>query len=957
MATINGTANDDVLTGTQFGDALYGLEGNDIIDGGAGNDHMAGGSGNDTYYVDSYNDSIFEGIDGGIDGVYTSLSGYILAANVERAFGSTAANVQRSFWGNALDNYLEGADGNDLLRGGAGIDTMVGGKGDDYYEINETGDIIIEQAGEGDDRIQVYAAAYTLPANVERMIYVGSAASGFAGTGNGLDNEIGGSAANDVLIGGAGADKLIGGHGDDVYDIDNIGDLIVEAGQGIDRVHTSLLNYTLLADIEQLAFNGTGNFTGKGNAGDNLLEGGSGNDKLYGMGGADTMKGKAGDDFYLVEDASDIVVETANEGVDVVVTTLAAYTLPAFTENLYYDGVYANPFQGTGNSLNNRIYGSGGNDYLDGKAGADAMDGGDGDDVYVVDNAGDDVWEDAGYGTDLILASTAYWKLDEEIEKLVFVETSGAGHHGVGSWQDNEITGAGGDDILDGGEGKDKLTGLAGNDTYVVDDIGDVIVEAAGAGIDTVRIVSLTTWTLTPNFERLVYDGTAAFQAFGDASGNELITGSGNDFLNGYAGADRMEGRGGNDAYAVDHAGDQVVEAANGGADSVWTTLSAYTLPANVETLVYGGEYAAAFTATGNALDNYIEAGEGGDYIDGGLGADTMYGRNGNDTYVVDHVGDRVQEFFFGGTDEVRTALGSRNDFAAMYILPENIENLTGTSATAQGVYGNALDNVIKMGAGGDLIVVHDGGNDTVQAGGGDDFIHWGNSFTNADSNDGGAGFDTVGLLGGYTIRFGADDLVGIEKLAVYGSGGFSPNNYDLAMDDANVAAGKNLMIVGLSLSAQEKLTFDGSAEMDGSFNIRGGKGADTLTGGAKADQLYGNLGADELRGGAGKDFFEYYAANESNYAARDHILDFAVGDKINLQGIDADNNAANGNSKFAFIGGQDFGGTAGQLRAVDLGGQWLIEGDINGDRIADLQILVSTSNPDHLMAATDFYL
>jgi Ca2+-binding RTX toxin-like protein len=957
VATINGTANDDVLTGTQFNDNLYGLEGNDILDGGVGNDNMQGGSGNDTYYVDDYNDSIFEGIDGGVDSVYTNLSSYILAANVERVFGSTAANVQRSFWGNALDNYLEGADANDLLRGGAGIDTMVGGKGDDDYEVYETGDIIVEKAGEGDDRVQVYATAYTLPANVERMIYLGSAASGFAGTGNGLANEINGSAGNDVLVGGAGADKLLGGYGDDVYDIDNVGDLIIEAGQGTDRVNTSLLVYTLLADIEQLVFNGTGNFTGNGNSMDNLLEGGSGNDKLIGNGGADTMKGKAGDDMYLVEEAGDVVIETANEGRDVVVTTLAAYTLPIFVENLIYDGVYENAFQGTGNSLNNRIYGSGGNDYLDGKAGADQMDGGDGDDVYVVDDLGDDIWEVAGYGTDLVLASTAYWKMDEEIEKLVFLETSGTGHHGVGSWQDNEITGASGDDILDGGEGKDKLTGLAGNDTYVVDDTGDVIVEAAGGGTDTVRVVSLTTWTLTANLERLVYDGTAAFQAFGDASGNELITGSGNDFLNGQAGADRMEGRGGNDSYVVDDAGDQVVEAANGGADSVWTTLSAYTLAANVEALVYGGEYGAAFSATGNALDNYIEAGEGADYLDGGAGADTMYGRTGNDTYVVDNAGDIVREFQVGGTDEVRTALGSRSDFAAMYILPENVENLTGTSATAQGVYGNALDNLIRMGAGGDLIVLHDGGTDVVQSGGGDDFIYWGNSFTNSDSNDGGAGFDTVGLLGHYAIRFGADDLVGIEKLAVYSSGMFSPNTYDIAMDDANVGAGKTLIVVGLSLSAQEKLTFDGSAETDGSFNVRGGKGGDAIGGGAKADQLYGNLGADQLWGGAGKDIFEYYAANESNYAARDHILDFALGDKIALRDIDADGNAANGNSKFAFIGNQAFGAVAGQLRAVDLGDQWLIEGDVNGDSIADLQILVTTASADHLIAATDFYL
>ena len=111
------------------------------------------------------------------------------------------------------------------------------------------------------------------------------------------------------------------------------------------------------------------------------------------------------------------------------------------------------------------------------------------------------------------------------------------------------------------------------------------------------------------------------------------------------------------------------------------------------------------------------------------------------------------------------------------------------------------------------------------------------------------------------------------------------------------------------------------------------------------------------MRGGGGNDVFEYYSAAESSGAEYDTILDFAAGDKINLQNIDSDGNAANGNNKFAFIGNQAFDGIAGQLRAELFGDEWLVEGDVNGDSVADLSILITTSSPTHTLTAADFYL
>jgi Ca2+-binding RTX toxin-like protein len=418
-----------------------------------------------------------------------------------------------------------------------------------------------------------------------------------------------------------------------------------------------------------------------------------------------------------------------------------------------------------------------------------------------------------------------------------------------------------------------------------------------------------------------------------------------------------MEGKGGNDTYYVDNAGDKVVEAAGEGTDIVFVTIGTYVLPANVEHLSLDAPW-LAFHATGNALDNNIQGGFANDVLDGGAGADTLTGGAGNDTYLLDNAGDRVIEHEGGGTDEIRTSLGARNDFANMFVLPEHIENLTGTSATGQGVYGNAHHNVIKMGAGHDLIVMQDGGNDTVNGGGGDDFVFYGGALNTLDVNDGGAGYDGLGLLGNYDYVFNGSNLINFEKLAVYSSGGgvLMPYSYKLTMSDQNVAAGKNLMVVGQSLMSNETLTFDGSGETNGSYNVRGGKGSDTIVTGAGADQLYGNLGADSLSGGAGNDIFEYYSAAESTRTQWDTILDFNRGDKINLINIDADGNSANGNGKFSYIGSESFSGKAGELRVAQSWDGWLVEADVNGDGAADLMISVQTTY-GQMLSASDFWL
>jgi hypothetical protein len=143
--------------------------------------------------------------------------------------------------------------------------------------------------------------------------------------------------------------------------------------------------------------------------------------------------------------------------------------------------------------------------------------------------------------------------------------------------------------------------------------------------------------------------------------------------------------------------------------------------------------------------------------------------------------------------------------------------------------------------------------------------------------------------------------------------------------------------------------------------------GNDTLDGGAGNDDLIGGPGRDQLTGGPGSDVFHYAALSDSGFTAgtRDLIADFEQGgsifpsDKIDLSAIDAvTTNAAGTNDGFTFIGtNTPFTGTPGQLRAFwNVIGQ-VVEGDVNGDKVADFSIQLT--DPGHAIAlsSSDFVI
>jgi trimeric autotransporter adhesin len=561
--TLRGGAGADTLTveaagslyGDEGSDTLYGGRADNLLDGGAGADVMIGGLGSDTYYADDVGDQVVElATDMGYDQVLASVS-HTLSTGVERLqlLGGADLNgvgntLDNTLLGNAGNNRLEGGEGSDSLDGAAGVDTLVGGRGDDTYTLDQATDRVVELAGEGYDRVNIMAGGsliaangggYTLADNVEELNLLGTLfGPPLALTGNASDNKITGNTnaniisglgGNDRIDGKSGSDTVRGGSGDDnLYG-------------GDDAIFSQAYGGTVLLANDDTIF---------GDEGSDLIDGGSGNDTLYGGAGSDTLIGGA-----------DLV---AIDGVN----------LPPFV-----------PLSALGvRPLSN-------NDYLDGGEGIDDMRGGTGDDTYVVDGTytvdaqgsdssvnlcdptnrfgmdraprynwvTDSVTELVSQGFDTVNSTASVNLSGQEVEVVNLLDGGSQADlvatTGVGS---QRLNGNAGNNRLDGGAGADVMAGSLGNDSYVVDDASDQIVELAAQGFDTVR-TTLNNYTLAVELEGLVLEGNADLNGNGNAAdnvlignsgANALVGGDGADTLAGWRGDDRLLGGAGDDAYA-----------------------------------------------------------------------------------------------------------------------------------------------------------------------------------------------------------------------------------------------------------------------------------------------------------------------------------------------------------------------------------------------------------------------
>ena len=389
---LDGGGGDDTLYGEQGNDLLYGGLGNDRLNGGAGNDSLigeegqdvlAGGVGDDSYLIDA-GDTIVEAAGEGRDTVYVT-TGYALGAGaaveVLTVYDRATTNAL-TLSGNEFANSLYGNMGSNGLIGGGGSDVLYGLGGDDAYIVDDASDQVVEAAGQGWDT--VYAlGSYALAFGSEVEVLTAYDRAGTIAinlTGNDASNLVYGNMGNNGLVGGGGTDTLYGLGGDDSYIVDDASDRVIElAGQGWDTVY-ALGSYALAADAEVEVLtaydrSGTTAINLTGSASGNILYGNMGVNGLIGGGGSDTLYGLGGDDSYIVDDASDQVIEFAGQGWDTVYA-LGDFTLSAGSEVetlTAYDRDAATALKLTGNALANNIYGDAGANVLDGKGGADTL--------------------------------------------------------------------------------------------------------------------------------------------------------------------------------------------------------------------------------------------------------------------------------------------------------------------------------------------------------------------------------------------------------------------------------------------------------------------------------------------------------------------------------------------------------------------------------------------------------
>ena len=497
--TLSGNSGDDTLTGGAGNDSLTGGADNDLFQIGsadAGNDTFAGGAGTDRLVLDvaptagivrlvldaaasveeiDLNGFALTGTAGNdfynLGGVLTYAAGNVIDlldgndtfSGAQAADDVTGGTGNDSLSGAAGNDLLTGGDGNDTMDGGTGDDVMTGGAQNDTYVVDSAGDVTTEVDGGGTDRVLVGAlGSFTLAGAIENAQATGATA--LALTGNALGNDLTGTSANDTLDGAAGDDTLRGGAGDDSFVIDTLTDVVIEdANKGSDTVLTALASLTLGGNLENLTGTATTGQTLTGNAADNTIQAGNGNDRLDGGTGHDTMLGGLGDDAFVVDNASDVISETATGGSDWVETSLKSYSLALNVEDLL--GTSATGQNLKGNDLANWIETGAGKDTIDGGLGADTMRGGAGDDLYLVQDSGDKVSELAGGGTDTVKTDLVKYTLGSEVENLTSTLQTGATLNGnLGA---NGIKANAGDDILDGRDGKDTLTGGGGADTFV----------------------------------------------------------------------------------------------------------------------------------------------------------------------------------------------------------------------------------------------------------------------------------------------------------------------------------------------------------------------------------------------------------------------------------------------------------------------------------------------------------
>ncbi|MFN3944540.1 MAG: calcium-binding protein [Allosphingosinicella sp.] len=948
---INGLGGNDVIAGGAGADRLSGGDGNDYLEGMLGDDHLFGGDGDD-FLLGGLGDDILEG-GAGNDFIFDSDE-----EGNDAYFGQDGNDhivAHRFTSANSGSLTLDGGDGADFISvalGYAGDVSISAGTGADVVHFGDFKGQATVSLGEGRDQVTFWSVVATLG---QSTIAITDFETGFSGDEVDLSFIASSLTGWDPALNpfGTGHLRLLQSGDDTLLQIDR------DAG-GDGYGFTTLITFR---DTETFKFTSVnfGGYSPDGKAASGKLiygtdfnddlRGTAGDDVIDGLGGWDTIRGGGGDDHIFGREGDDI---------------------------LY------------GELGDDHLFGGTGHDLLYGGPGDDIVEGGDGDD-RIFDNG--DGGSDAFYGQ-----GGDDW--------LSVIRSSGVAGGTLildGGDGDDRLSVSVQDPVtftMNGGAGADRIEiySMAGNATISLGADRDVVHLSKAFSSFESAVIRITDFETGAAGDMIDLDQflVATLQGW-DPKENPFSTGhlrlvqSGADTLL------QIDRHGGNGTYGtlITFLG------------SAATGFTADNLGGFDPTRIVGG--AAATTFHGTATNDHYTGGEASDlFLLGQGGNDTIFGGGGDDGFYFGATltsADRVS----GGPGNDQ--LGLQGDYwaglgfdAATIAGVEMLVLLSGADARFGDTAGNHYSYRLTMHDGnvaaGERLTVNfntlrvgenvtfdgsaetDGhfltyaglGHDDLTGGQADDGFYFGHArFGAGDRVDGQGGADQIGLQGNYSgahaLAFGADQIRNVEMLVLmtggdtrFGSGG-SGYSYDLTMHDANVVAGTMLTVNANTLRSDESLTFDGSAETDGNYRIfsgsgddhlRGGAGNDQLWGGAGDDILTGGLGADMLRGGSGDDRFVYLSVSDSTAAAMDHILDFSAGDRIDLQAIDA-NIHQSGNQGFAFIGSSAFSGSAGELRAYLNEGHWRVEGDVNGDGLADLVIAVTTVG-GHALAAADFW-
>lgn len=875
FGTTDTLSNFQNLIGSPFDDTIVG-SGADVFEqfeGGAGDDIIVGGS-FETVFLDGFNAVYYGNSSTGIQAdLGTGLvsgglgSGNDLLVNIHRLRGSGLADVLNGSDTTAYMEEFEGRGGNDVIDGRGGADRvrytyLVNGVG---VNANLVTGVAVAGVNDVDQLVHIERLRGS---QYSDTLIGGNTASG-ADQFDGFES-FRGDGGNDFIDGGAGFDEAVyGSAGTGVY--------VVLGGAGAGYAYDGQGGIDVLLNIEQVY----GSFF------DDYLQGSDADFESYdAQAGNDTIDGRGGTDrvSYFTSRAPVSVNLTTGMATEYYVYGGLTQGVDTLINIEWVRGSEMHDDVLTGNASANRLEGNGGDDILDGLAGIDTLEGGNGSDTYHVQDVGDTVIETnrlrATGGDDIVWStitaaqSTAGFILGDFVENLRIATTAAA--NGSGDSLDNLVVANAGNNVLDGSSGRDTISfELAVTGVTASIASGAVGPQATGgSGSDTLL-----------NFENIT-----------GGSGNDSLTGSdGGNEMRGGAGADTMVGGLGNDQYEVDDAGDVVVEtsALATEIDDVYSSIT-YSLSAlpNVENLhLDGGGF---MHATGNALANFLEGGdgtnsligaEGNDTLDGGFGSDTMLGGDGNDVFVVNTATDLAIELPGQGTDLIRTTVSfSLVDTDGIGGNGGNIENLELVGNGNIDGTGNDQNNILYAGP----------GNNVISGGGGTDTVSYAQSMVAVSVSLG-----TVGV-GQSTGGSGTDTLNSIEWL-------------------------------------------EGSAFND---TLQGSIGADKLTGLKGNDTITSNQGGnDTILGGEGGDFIQA-GGNGNSFIDGGVWMDY-------WWGVDM-NEVSYANAGFAVV--IDLSGITGGagLTGLGLSGSGTVSKGGNGtDTLVNVNIVTGSGLADNILGST----